>query len=65
MKVFKRGKVIFSLDELVTALNKGEWVYYRTRPVHPEFIKRMTLQVIMGGLEGKLFAVAVRKENHG
>ncbi len=56
---YRKGYIIFGLDELADRLNKGEWIYLRDKVVHPSFISNMTLKTIMGLLERPELAEAI------
>lgn len=53
---------VLDLLGLVTELNAQRWVFYRGRPLHPNFIRNMSFNTILGGVRGGLFALAVDKE---
>jgi len=62
-KKFKQGKAITRIDELMEILiiNK-EWVYYKDKPKHPEFILHMQLKTVIQGLTNRCFKEAIKLE---
>ena len=62
-KKFKQGEVISRIDDLMKILiiNK-EWVYYKNRPKHPEFILHMQLKTVILGLTNRCFKKAIKLE---
>ena len=65
-KKFKQGEVISRIDDLMKILiiNK-EWVYYKNRPKHPEFILHMQLKTVILGLTNRCFKEAIKLEERG
>lgn len=60
---YRRGYIIFSLDELVYDwLEKERWVYLRDRPTHPGFILSMTLKTVRGFLKSHLISEAIDQQ---
>lgn len=62
-KKFKQGEVISRIDDLmeILVINK-EWVYYKDRPKHPEFILNMTLNTVIQSLLNQCFRKAIKLE---
>jgi len=56
---YRKGPIIFGLDELVGYLKAGRWVYLRDKPKHPCFIISMTLRTIVGFLDRRDLAEAI------
>jgi hypothetical protein len=47
---FKQGRKIKSLDALAKILEADGWVYYWHKPLHPNWIRSMTLGTIVGSI---------------
>ncbi len=63
-KKYRKGYTIFGLDELMSRLDKGEWVYLRNKAVHPGFIMHMLLKTVSNFIATRMICVAIdqRKE---
>ena len=60
-KKFKQGEIISRIDELMEFLViKKEWVYYKDKPKHPEFILHMQLKTVIQGLTNRCFKEAIK-----
>lgn len=59
---FKRGEKITNLTDLMVRLERGEWVYYRRQPKHPQFILQWSLANCAQYLAWGLLFVAERQE---
>lgn len=57
MKKYRKAGILDLLD-LVVEIEAGHWVFYKGRPLHPNFIFNMTFSTILGGIRGGLFAIA-------
>ena len=60
-KRFKKGKVIKSMDDLLKAIDAGQWLYWRRRPVHPQIINNMSLKTVYAALRGDCIHEAIDK----
>ena len=58
---YRIGRTISSLSLLASELEERRWVFYKGKPLHPNFILNMTFATVLGGLHSGIFAVA--KEN--
>ena len=66
-KKYRKGYTIFGLDDLMTRLEKGQWVYLRDKVMHPGFIRSMTLHTVQGFINARLISEAIdqQKEYYG
>ncbi len=62
--IYRKGYMIFDLNELGQRIQEGQWVYFRGKVLHPGFIRNMTLNTVMGVLNAHGFNEAIdqRKE---
>jgi len=66
IKKYKPGQEIWDIDTLVKLLIlHGEWVYYKDRPKHPEFILHMQLKTVIQGLTNQCFKRAIKLKEGG
>lgn len=64
MKKFKKGAQISDLDTLATVLKELHWVFYKDKPLHPNFIRNMNFGTVLGGIKGgRFFHAESRKQN--
>ena len=47
---FRKGAPVNSVELLAGMLNAGDWLMWNGRPMHPEFIRSMTLRGIERGV---------------
>ena len=57
-KKYRKGATINSVTLLTMELDDGRWIYYKDRPLHPNFILNMNFATVLGGLRGGRFAIA-------
>jgi len=63
-KMFRKGKIIKTVDELLECRTDGSgYVFYRNRPICFSFVGHMNLFTILGGLANQNFRRAIRKVN--
>ena len=63
-KKYEPGQEIWGIDTLVRLLIlHKEWVYYKDKPKHPEFILHMQLKTVIQGLANRYFKEAIKLEN--
>ena len=62
-KKYRKGAPINSLTLLALGIEAGEWIYYRGRPLHPNFILHMNFATVLGGLRAGKFAVALERQS--
>lgn len=63
--IFEKGTAFGSVQELVTWLSIGGWVYWMSdgKPKHPRVIENMSLATLRGAIaRGRLFEAVRRKE---
>ncbi len=62
-KKFKRGKRITNIRDLLDALARNEYVYYRDRVKHPAVMKQMTVSFLELEVKQGAFRFAKLKIN--
>jgi len=60
MAIFRPGRKITDIQDLVYQLEQGRWVYYKERPKAPSFIQHMMFNVVVKGIKAGVFWTAVR-----
>jgi hypothetical protein len=62
-KRFSKGDKIILFSVLLEELGKNNWIYLRDRPIHPEMVKNMSLNTLMGAVQkGILYKAIDSKE---
>ena len=59
---YRKGFVIYRLDELWEMLDNGQWVYWRDRPKHPGFIMSMPFRVLAKAIEATIICGAIDQQ---
>lgn len=60
-KKFKKGGQILNIVGLLIHINRGKWLYYNDKLMHPGFIIGMPLKTIIHAIDNKIIYTA--KEN--
>ena len=61
-KVFRKEESIPNIEDLLTELKAGNWVYLHKVPKHPSIILNMTLGTVRGFLHKGLISYAIRRQ---
>ncbi len=62
MGKFQKGPDIATVFQLAQNVLNGSWVYYKGKPLHPNFVLHMTFATVLGGLKANLFTQALPSE---
>jgi len=57
-KKYQKGATINSLTLLAIELEARRYIFYKGRPLHPNFILHMNFATVLGGLRAACFAIA-------
>ena len=58
---YVKGEPICDLDQFVSILDAGQWVYWCDRPKHPGFLASMRLRVLQGAVRSGILHLAVER----
>lgn len=62
MKMFKRGKKITTLSQLLEVLNQKQYVFFQGKPKHPQVMMQMTLNYLEHAIQsGYVFYAKLKK----
>ena len=53
-KKYKQGPVLTTLCELEAEIERGNWVFWRHKPLHPGWLSNMTLRTLSGAIKAKI-----------
>jgi len=57
---FQKGEPYTSLDDVVKAIDRQEWVYWHDRPMHFGWLQNMSLMTVRGAIRYRQLARAQR-----
>lgn len=62
---FRQGETIDSFGTLVSLLDSGRWIYWNHKPLHPGWIRGMTLETLRGAIRRGILRVALKNTGGG
>jgi len=60
---FRRGKQLTTLTDVIEAINKGEWIYWKDTPKHPRILGNMSLVTLLRAVENRILFEAERTQD--
>lgn len=63
-KIFRRGRRIKNLAEVVRRLEKGEWIYWNHKPQHPGWLWSMRIWNLRQAAFSGILYRAIRNEEN-
>jgi len=64
-RMFCKGPVLTSLDDLSRCTLSGQWIYWNDKPLHPGWIISMQFRTIRDALDMGILSLAIREGPYG